>query len=169
MKTLLFLIITVAMAFSQGAPATLSAQVTEWQWFKTIATTTDTLVNGSAKDSMTLVPAQGFPKGYEYVLSRGAERAAAGSIADSVQLIVYLDRYDATGAAVVQRTAIDTIGGGSTPGDVANGEQIVLPIGKTQLGGIFRIKLLAGEAHTTATADKQVIDYVELYRRRLVP
>ena len=167
MKTVLaFLLVVASLVFSQGAPAATIISP-DWQLYKVLATQTDTIIKGTAKDSLILMPTQSLPRGHEYVLSRGALKGTPGaSITDSMQLRVRLDRYNAAGTRIAQSYEVDTIGVGSAT-NVNTGEQIALPVGKTAIGNLFRIMLKKGAGYSTLQADSCYIEDVELWRRKV--
>lgn len=168
MKTIAVLLLVVAGIFGQGAPAALSAAPATWELVSQITLASDTL---KPADSLVLVTQRGFQSGYQYVLSRGAIVRASTSdslLNDSLQYILYFDRYNASGSAVVERAKFDTLGAGATIGTSAtNGEQYVLPVGITQIGAQGLVKAVAGAANKTAAASKKRILYLELWRRKL--
>jgi hypothetical protein len=159
MKAILSLLILVAVVFSQGAPAALSAQAAEWKIVKVLTGATSDSVK--AGDSLIIIPTRGFPSGYEYILMRGA---LTGTIADSTAYQLALDCYDPTGTVITQRVIFDTIGTGAASAGAA-GEQIVLPIGKTVVGGLFRVRLKVGALNSTTAL--RFMPYMSLWSRKL--
>lgn len=161
MKAILSLLILFGVVFSQGAPAALSAQAAEWRLVKILTgATSDTVKPG---DSMIIIPTQGFPRGYEYILKRGP---ITGTIADSTAYQLALDSYDASGVSISQRVIFDTIGTGAASAGAA-GECIVLPIGKTVVGSTFRVRLKVGALNSTTAV--RFMPYMSLWSRKLAP
>lgn len=161
MKAILSLLILVAVVFSQGAPAAMTAQAAEWRLVKILTgATSDSVLPG---DSMIIIPTQGFKSGYEYILKRGP---LTGTVEDSAAYALRLDSYDASGASISRSIVIDTIGWGAAAVGANNvGEEIVLPIGKTVVGHVFRVRLKVGALNSTTA--KRFMPYMSLWSRKL--